>query len=123
VAVPIGRPSRNNRRWNPHCTVGWNYSPRTVLIKVFISNYARRNITSGIVPAFTAIAHPAPIVETIEPGCFINLMCQRSTAAESGALIGANANCGAVAGSITFTFSDRHQGDLTAGTDVEAILA
>jgi hypothetical protein len=35
----------------------------------------------------------------------------------------ANADCGAVAGSVAFTFSHGHQGDVTAGADVEAILA
>ena len=35
----------------------------------------------------------------------------------------ANADCRAVAGSIAFTLPDSHQGDVTTGTDVEAILA
>src|SRR3989442_7616619 len=86
VSVAIRRPSRSNRGRNPDCAIGGNDSPRAVLVEIFISNHARGNVASGIVTTFAAVAYLAPIVDTIERGCFINFMRQGNPAGESVAL-------------------------------------
>src|SRR5437870_2106917 len=100
-AVVIWRPARRDHHRHPNRAVGGKHAPIAVVVEVFIADKAGRNIARGNGMIFAAVAHAAPVIETIERRRFINFMRQRSSTSESCSYVRTHPHGGAVPGCVT----------------------
>src|SRR5262249_39354074 len=115
VAVAIRRPAHVDPCWKPHAAVGADFSPATVIVEIFISDYVRRNVPSRHVAPFPIGADAAPLVESIQARSVEALVRERHSAEETNLAVRIDAHSVAVTGRDSLSFPDCHQRHVAIG--------